>query len=92
MTGETKRDLLVIYVERDLILHRAITSKKSKETCNMSKETCKMPKETYVYRRDQTRSAHNMERWGAGVETQKMYGERLGDGVEYHIMSPTPRR
>jgi len=32
------------------------------------------------------------ERWGAGVETQKMYGQRLGDGVEYHSMSPTPRR
>ena len=32
------------------------------------------------------------ERWGAGVETQKMYGERLGDGVEYHLMKPTPRR
>ena len=29
---------------------------------------------------------------GAGVETQKMYGEYLGDGVEYHLMSPTPRR
>jgi len=28
------------------------------------------------------------ERWGAGVETQKMYGERLGDGVEYHLMKP----
>ena len=35
---------------------------------------------------------HDVERWGAGVETQKMYGERLGDGVEYHLMSPTPRR
>ena len=32
------------------------------------------------------------ERWGAGVETQEMYGERLGDGVEYHSMKPTPRR
>ena len=32
------------------------------------------------------------ERWGAGVETQKMCGERLGDGVEYHLMKPTPRR
>jgi len=21
-----------------------------------------------------------------------MYGERLGDGVEYHSMKPTPRR
>jgi len=29
---------------------------------------------------------------GGWVETQKMYGERLGDGVEYHLMSPTPRR
>jgi len=32
------------------------------------------------------------ERWGAGVETQKNVRERLGDGVEYHLMSPTPRR
>jgi len=22
---------------------------------------------------------------------KKMYGERLGDGVEYHLMKPTPR-
>ena len=34
----------------------------------------------------------NHERWGAGVETQKMYGERLGDGVEYYLMKSTPRR
>jgi len=32
------------------------------------------------------------ERWGVGSRPQKMYGERLGDGVEYHLMSPTPRR
>jgi len=25
------------------------------------------------------------ERWGAGVETQTMYGGRLGAGVEYHF-------
>jgi len=41
MTDETKRDLLIISVERDLILHRANTK-------NMSKETCDTPKETYV--------------------------------------------
>jgi len=29
---------------------------------------------------------------GMGSRPKKMYGERLGDGVEYHLMSPTPRR
>ena len=31
---------------------------------------------------------------GGGLESRpkKMYGERLGDGVEYHLMKPTPRR
>jgi len=34
-------------------------------------------------------------RWrggGLGSRPKKMYGERLGDGVEYHLMKPTPRR
>ena len=29
---------------------------------------------------------------GLGSTPKKMYRERLGDGVEYHSMSPTPRR
>jgi len=29
---------------------------------------------------------------GRGSRPKKMYGERLGDGVEYHSMKPTPRR
>ena len=29
---------------------------------------------------------------GLGSRSKKMYRERLGDGVEYHLMSPTPRR
>jgi len=29
---------------------------------------------------------------GLGSGPKKMYGERLGDGVEHHLMSPTPRR
>ena len=29
---------------------------------------------------------------GLGSRPKKMYRERLGDGVEYHLMSPTPRR
>ena len=27
---------------------------------------------------------------GLGSRPKKMYGERLGDGVQYHLMSPTP--
>ena len=30
--------------------------------------------------------------WGLGSRPKKMYGERLGDGVEYHLISPAPRR
>jgi len=29
---------------------------------------------------------------GWGRDPKKMYGERLEDGVEYHLMSPTLRR
>ena len=29
---------------------------------------------------------------GLGSRPKKMCGERLGDGVEYHLMKPTPRR
>ena len=32
------------------------------------------------------------ERWGLGSRPKNMYGETLGDGVEYHLMKPTPRR
>jgi len=28
---------------------------------------------------------------GLGSRPKKMYWEYLGDGVEYHLMSPTPR-
>jgi len=27
---------------------------------------------------------------GLGLRPKKMYGERLGDGIEYHLISPTP--
>ena len=29
---------------------------------------------------------------GLGSRPKKMYWEKLGNGVEYHLMSPTPRR
>jgi len=29
---------------------------------------------------------------GLGSRPKKLHGERLGDGVEYHLMKPTPRR
>jgi len=32
------------------------------------------------------------ERWGAGVETQKNVRGEVGEWVEYHLMSPLPRR
>ena len=34
---------------------------------------------------------HTWRGGGLGSRPKKMYGERLGDGVEYHLMSPTPR-
>ena len=37
-------------------------------------------------------SLHATRGGGLGSRPKKMYGERLGDGVEYHLMSPTPRR
>jgi len=36
--------------------------------------------------------AYEMRGGGLGSRPKKMYGERLGDGVEDHLMSPTPRR
>ena len=39
-----------------------------------------------------SRSAFLRRGGGLGSRPKKMYGERLGDGVEYHLMSPTPRR
>ena len=35
---------------------------------------------------------HIVRGGGLGSRPKKMYGERLGDGVEYHLMSATPRR
>ena len=45
-----------------------------------------------IHRELHHESAHNNERGGLGLRPKKIYGERLGDGVEYHLMSPTPRR
>jgi len=35
---------------------------------------------------------HRRRGGGLGSRPKKMYGERLRDGVEYHLMSPTPLR
>ena len=37
-------------------------------------------------------SIHVPRGGGLGSRPKNMYGERLGDGVEYHLMKPTPRR
>ena len=41
---------------------------------------------------DKREYTHVWRGGGLGSRPKKMYGERLGDGVEYHSMSPTPRR
>ena len=49
----------------------------------------------YVLRRQlRTTSSDSILRRGGGLGSRpkKMHGERLEDGVEYHLMSPTPRR
>ena len=38
------------------------------------------------------KKTHGTRGGGLGSRPKKMYGERLGDGVEYHLMKPTPRR
>jgi len=51
---------------------------------------------TLIHMCDMTRlyvARRSIERGGRlGSRPKKMYGERLGDGVEYHLMSPTPHR
>ena len=44
---------------------------------------------THMHESSRTRG---MRGGGLGSRPKKMYGERLWDGVEYHLMSPTPRR
>jgi len=43
---------------------------------------------------DHRQHANSWQRRGGGLGSRpkKMWGERLGDGVEYHLMKPTPRR
>jgi len=41
---------------------------------------------------DECKSESERRGGGLGSRPKKMYGERLGDGVEYHLMKPTPRR
>ena len=53
-------------------------------------------KGTYIYKKTRiymSNESYTLGRGGGlGSRPKKMYGERLGDGVEYHLMSPTPRR
>jgi len=44
---------------------------------------------SYIY---DTTCRHATRGGGLGSWPKNMYGERLGDGVEYHLMKPTPRR
>jgi len=49
--------------------------------------------DTYTHTNTQEARRQRGQRGGGlGSRPKKMYGERLGDGVEYHLMKPTPRR
>ena len=78
-----------------ILQHTAIHCNTLQHTCVRSnlhkkKKTCSVMKvvhwlnESYLYVRQRG--------GGLGSRPKKMYGERLGDGVEYHSMKPTPRR
>jgi len=58
---------------------------------NESRHTYECECEIYVTRHV-TRVTHRKRGGGLGSRPKKMYGKRFGDGVEYHLMSPTPRR
>ena len=70
--------------------------------CLRARGTCKGPHECQkiagclrVHRlccRPRIKSKPSSERWGLGSRPKKMYGVRLGDGDEYHLMKPTPCR
>jgi len=49
-------------------------------------------KENVPFNLERRYTAHKARGGGLGSRTKKMCGERLGDGVEYHLMKPTPRR
>ena len=55
-------------------------------TANTLQHTLQHTLHSNVIMRDRQRGG------GLGSRPKKMYGERLGDGVEYHLMKPTPRR
>jgi len=58
-------------------------------------ETWRSPRHSHVPSHTMSRNmsaTHSTRGGGLGSRPNKMYGERLGDGVQYHLMSPTPRR
>ena len=61
---------------------------------SFAKETCDFKEPTSRSHRidDEEKAVAYGEVGGWGRDPKKMYGERLGDGVENHLMSPTPRR
>jgi len=57
----------------------------AKETYNFKEPTKSRGRESV-----KSRLYRHYKSGGLGSRPKKMYGERLGDGVEYHLMSPTP--
>jgi len=70
--------LVGLFCKRDLCLY----------LCHCSHNECS--RAPLPHRPRRTTAA--MRGGGLGSRPEKMYGEYLRDGVEYHLMSPTPRR
>jgi len=68
----------------------------AKETCDFKETTnCSQPIFNIAVGWVLENQSPSTQIWGGGglgSRPKKMYGESLGDGVEYHLMSPTPRR
>ena len=63
-----------------------------KETYGYGKRPMYMEADLLISQAKSPDTARLMRGGGLGSRPKKMYGERLGDGVEYHLMKPTPRR
>jgi len=80
----------VIVLPSILVLWDTVTAVPLQHRANPPLSTC-----TYTQKHNtpNTKTQKDMETWrggGLGSRPKKKYGERLGDGVEYHLMSPTP--
>ena len=89
----TEHILIPLYVfsRRCTVWARCISTRRYKSPTVEARRGVSTNQRTYSHNTVVfARGVSSYERWGAGVETQKNV-RGLGDGVEYHLMSPTRR-